>query len=133
MTAALLGGNIFAQTLGSLTGSVTDSLGASVVGATVTVVGADGKQKQAITNARGEYSVAGLAPGKYAVKAIAPKFALYDNADVEIAAGKNDLIIVLTVGGVQENVDVQTGDQIDRKSTRLNSSHTDISRMPSSA
>ena len=29
--------------------------------------------------------------------------------------------------------DTESGELIDRKSTRLNSSHTDISRMPSSA
>ena len=32
-----------------------------------------------------------------------------------------------------EEVRAGEGDEIDRKSTRLNSSHTDISRMPSSA
>ena len=41
----------------------------------------------------------------------------------ENGAGKSTLIKVLT--GVHPSVD--------RKSTRLNSSHTDISRMPSSA
>ena len=36
--------------------------------------------------------------------------------------------------GTQVNVlDKTNGDSLDRKSTRLNSSHTDISRMPSSA
>ena len=34
---------------------------------------------------------------------------------------------------VEGEVDAVTGYLIDRKSTRLNSSHTDISRMPSSA
>src|SRR5258708_7213208 len=97
----------FAQANGSIGGSVTDSLGAIVVGATVTAVSADGKQKQAITNSKGEYSITGLAPGKYTVKAIAPKFALYENAEVVVTAGeKNELIVVLTVGGVQENVEV---------------------------
>lgn len=106
-------GSAFAQAVGSLGGQVVDSLGAVVVGATVTVVGAEGKQKQVITNAKGEYNVTGLPAGKYTVKAIAPKFALYENADVTITGGeKNDLIVVLTVEGITENVDVQTNNQV---------------------
>jgi len=73
----------------------------------------DGKQKQAISNARGEYSITGLAPGKYTVKAIAPKFSLYENADVDVTAGeKNELAVILTVGGVEESVDVTTGQTV---------------------
>ena len=33
----------------------------------------------------------------------------------------------------KENVEFNNAAELDRKSTRLNSSHTDISRMPSSA
>ena len=100
-------GAAFAQTAGSIGGSVTAALGAILVGASVTAVAADGKQKQAITNARGEYAITGLAPGKYTVKAIAAKFALYENAEVIVTAGeRNDLMVVLTVEGVQENVEV---------------------------
>ena len=35
--------------------------------------------------------------------------------------------------GMEVLIESKAGDQSDRKSTRLNSSHTDISRMPSSA
>lgn len=103
----------FAQSAGSIGGQITDSLGAVVVGASVTAVAADGKQKQAVSNARGEYSIAGLAPGKYTVKAIAPKFALYENAEVEVTSGeRTDLIVVLTVAGVEENVEVSNGGSV---------------------
>ena len=37
------------------------------------------------------------------------------------------------IEGELSEVNERPGSQIDRKSTRLNSSHTDISRMPSSA
>ena len=37
------------------------------------------------------------------------------------------------VGSALENLPKEQADALDRKSTRLNSSHTDISRMPSSA
>ena len=100
----------FAQSVGSVAGQVQDTLGAIVVGATVTAVAPDGKEKQAISNARGEFSIAGLAPGKYTIKAIAPKFALYENTEVVINAGEpTELPVILTVSGIQENVNVETG------------------------
>ncbi|MFM9903834.1 MAG: TonB-dependent receptor domain-containing protein [Pyrinomonadaceae bacterium] len=113
LISALFASAAFAQTAGSVGGSVTDSLGSVVVGATVTAVAADGKQKQAITNGRGEYTITALAPGKYTVKAIAPKFGLYENTEVDVTAGaKTDLIVVLTVSGVDETVDVNSANQI---------------------
>ncbi|MEP6945703.1 MAG: carboxypeptidase regulatory-like domain-containing protein [Acidobacteriota bacterium] len=106
-------GSASAQSNGSIGGSVTDSLGAVVVGATITVVGPTGTQKTAITNARGEYTVSGLSPAKYTVKAIAPNFGLYENTEVVVAAGeKSDLIVVLTVSGVQENVEVSNDNKV---------------------
>ena len=39
----------------------------------------------------------------------------------------------LTIGSYGEITLAQARQELDRKSTRLNSSHTDISRMPSSA
>ncbi len=106
-------GSAFSQAVGSVGGQVVDSLGAVVVGATLTAVSSTGVQKQAISNAKGEYSIPGLAPGTYTVKAIAPKFALYENTDVAVTSGeRNELFVVLTVGGVEENVDVSTNEQI---------------------
>lgn len=104
---ALLAQWSFAQASGSVGGQVVDSLGAVVVGATVTVVAQDGKEKQVVTNPRGEYLIAGLMPGKYTVKAIAPKFALYENSEVDVASGeRNELVVILTVAGVEESVEV---------------------------
>ena len=53
-------------------------------------------------------------------------------------AGKTDLTIVLqavTLGGVENEMErlLDRGFELDRKSTRLNSSHIQKSRMPSSA
>src|SRR4051794_33021324 len=103
----------FGQALGSIGGSVTDSLGAIVPGATVNAIAADGTQKQSVANKNGEYSIGGLKAGVYNVRSIAPKFALYENSTVEVTGReKTELIVVLTVAGVQENVNVQTGDQV---------------------
>ncbi|MEQ1603859.1 MAG: carboxypeptidase regulatory-like domain-containing protein [Pyrinomonadaceae bacterium] len=103
----------FAQGNGSLTGTVTDANGAIIVGATVSALSATGARKDYISNSKGEYTINGLAPGKYTVKAIAPKFGLYENTEVVIAAGeKNEMFIVLTVAGIEENVDVSVGEGI---------------------
>ena len=106
-------GTAFAQTNGSIGGTVTDANGAIIPGATVTAVAADLKQKQSISNARGEYNITGLLPGKYTIKAIAPTFGLYENMDVVITAGaKNEMFVVLSAATVQETLDVSVREEI---------------------
>ncbi|HEV8169220.1 MAG TPA: carboxypeptidase-like regulatory domain-containing protein, partial [Pyrinomonadaceae bacterium] len=56
------------QTRGSLRGSITDELGAVIVGANVTLTDAGGVQKKTTTNGEGGYTFAGLAPGKYTLQ-----------------------------------------------------------------
>lgn len=104
---------IFAQAAGSLRGQVVDSLGAVVVGATVTAVDAAGKEKSGVTNSQGEFAINNLAPGKYTVRAVAANFGLYENAEVTIAAGqREELTIALSVEAVNEQVDVSVANQI---------------------
>jgi hypothetical protein len=102
-----------AQQTGSLAGQVQDTLGAAVVGATVTVVGADGRERTSTSNQRGEFSVTGLAAGTYIVRVKAVNFAFYENTEVEITAGgREELTIPLTVEGVEEQVDISSSDGI---------------------
>lgn len=106
--------NASAQTNGSITGQVYDSLGAVVVGANVTVVDAAAKEKTAVTNRQGEFTVSGLAPGMYTVRVVAPKFALYEQTEVEVTAGtRQELTIALTVEAINANVDVNGDGQVD--------------------
>ena len=103
----------FGQQTGSVAGIVQDTLGSVVVGASVTVVAADGKEKLATSNSRGEFSVSGLGPGKYIVRVKAPNFALYENTEVEVAAGeRQELLVPLTVEGVEEQVDVSSSEGV---------------------
>jgi hypothetical protein len=110
----LISSSALAQQNGSLSGQVYDSLGAVVVGANVIAVDANAKEKSAITNRDGGFTINGLAPGMYTVRVVAPKFSLYEQAEVEVKAGeKQELTIALTVEAVNENVDINTGDLVD--------------------
>ena len=88
------------QRVGSLRGQVTDELGALVVGATVTVVAADGSQKTATTNAEGVYTISSLAPGAYTLRIVASGFTPYEKTELAIAAGSrttHDVRLVVTL------------------------------------
>jgi hypothetical protein len=95
------------QATGSLRGQLADEFGGVIVGATVTATDSAGKAKTVASDADGNFSLAGLAPGKYILRAVAPGFALYENAEVEVAAGRNDLgKITLGVSLEKEEVTV---------------------------
>ena len=71
---------------GTLKGKVTDSSGAVVPGAKVSVV-ASGVERTAATDQTGSYALTGLAPATYAVRIAAPGFGLF-RAKVDVAAGR---------------------------------------------
>ena len=111
--SAFLTATSFAQSTGSITGQVVDSLGGIVIGATVTAVSADGKEKTATTNNGGEFTIAGLAPGAYTVRVAAPNFAPFENPGVEVTAGKkSELTIAMTVQATSETVQVGSPNEI---------------------
>jgi hypothetical protein len=111
--ALFLNFSIFAQTTGTLSGQVVDSLGAIVVGATVIAVDATGKEKNATSNNQGNFTISGLAPGTYTVRVTAPNFSLYENTEVVVTAGeRQELIVALAVEGVTEQVEVSEANQV---------------------
>ncbi len=102
LTAALVAAQ---QTRGSLRGSITDELGAVIVGANVTLTDASGVQKKTTTNGEGAYTFAGVAPGKYTLQAIAPGFAPSDSKEVEITGARQTMDLTLRVT-IEEKVTV---------------------------
>jgi hypothetical protein len=95
------------QSLGTLRGNVRDELGGVIIGATVTAADAAGVEKTATTDEQGDYSFAGLPPGRYTVRINQGGFAPYENLGVEVQAGRTaPLDIVLTVAIEQEEVTV---------------------------
>lgn len=93
------------QTVGSLRGRIVDQAEAFIVNATVTIVGAD-TEKSVVTNGQGEYLIAGLKPGKYTVRSSAPGFALYEQTNVEISAGRPQTLDIKLEVTIKEVVDV---------------------------
>ena len=78
------------QAAGSLRGQVVDELGGAIIGARVAAVDQSGVEKTALTNAEGVYVLNGLAPGAYTVRASAPGFAIYENAEVKVVSGRRE-------------------------------------------
>lgn len=88
------------QRAGSLRGQVTDELGALVVGATVTLVGANGAQKNATTNNEGVYTFNNVSPGAYTLRVVSPGFTTYEKTELAIASGPrttHDVQLVVTL------------------------------------
>ncbi|MGB9179536.1 MAG: carboxypeptidase-like regulatory domain-containing protein, partial [Pyrinomonadaceae bacterium] len=91
-------GVVAQQSSATLRGRVADEFGGLIIGATVTVTDASGVLKTVTTDTEGSYAFPSLAPGRYQLQAVAPGFATFENAAVEVAAGRNEpLNITLSV------------------------------------
>ena len=122
LTAALVAAQ---QTRGTLRGAITDELGAVIVGANVTLTDASGVQKKTTTNGEGAYSFAGLAPGKYALQAIAPGFAPSESKEIEITGARQTMDLTLHVT-IEEKVTVAETGAVSTEATN-NANQTVIS------
>jgi len=101
-----------AQTLfGSIVGTITDTSGATVVGATVTVVSAQTNDTRSVqTNDHGQYTLSTLTPGTYKVTITKEGFATSSHAGIEVTPNNIGRVDAqLQVGSVTQNVDVSTG------------------------
>src|SRR5688500_1756560 len=104
---ACAGAVLAQQAAGTLRGQVSDEFGGVIVGATVTVTDASGKAKSAVTDSDGAFTVAGLAPGRYGVRVFSTGFAPFENPEVDIKPGRNELPqITLGVSLEKEEVTV---------------------------
>src|SRR6185312_13583761 len=106
------------QSRGSLRGVIKDELGATIVGATVTLVDANGVEKTTTTNGEGAYVFNGLAPGKYVVRAAATGFANADETEVDLAAGaRESLDLTLKVTIEEQKVTIAAETPLSTEST----------------
>jgi hypothetical protein len=88
------------QNRASLKGLISDEMGAAIVGASVTLTDSAGQAKNTVSANDGTYTFAGLAPGKYVVRASAKGFAPTTGDEIEIKPGQRatlDLQLKVTI------------------------------------
>ena len=111
---------------GGLSGAVTDSSGAVVSGATVTLVGPQGTQKLT-TNSQGRFAASALTPGYYDVTVEKPGFkkAVAKHSQV-VVNSSSALNVTLEIGSVEATVEVTaTAAAIDTSQTAITSNLTE--------
>ena len=130
-----LSGISFGQEVtGSIVGTVRDTNGAAVAGATVTVSdpAKDNKVvRSTTTNDSGDFSIPNLDSSVYSVTVEAPNFQKSVNTDIKVDVGaRRKVDIELTAGRIEDTVTVQAD------SVAVNLKHADIvdrdQRRPSS-
>src|SRR5215469_13601070 len=80
-------GNLFAQGLSTINGTVADSSGAVMTGARVTVVEVDtGLERSTVSNAEGLYVLGSLRPTRYTMTAEAAGFRKFSESGITLQA-----------------------------------------------
>src|SRR2546427_5044629 len=134
--AALLSSPSYGQIVGgTISGIVIDPSGALIPDAEVGVRGIATEAIRAIrTNKTGFYSAPNLAPGEYEITASAPGFEVQIVRLTLTVGAEQELNFKLQLVSLNQSVEVNSAAvrhelqfKIDRKSTRLNSSHSQIS------
>jgi hypothetical protein len=136
LLAGLTAHRASAQVLyGSIVGNVTDSQGAAVPGATVTVTNKETNfTRDVVTNDEGQYSVVNVLPGRYDVKVSLQGFREVVRASVPVVIGQLSRVdATLEVGSLSETVTVQSEAELLQTDTAEVSTQlkaTEITAMP---
>src|SRR5579864_8569699 len=113
----------WAQTNGSITGTVKDPSGAAIAGANVVITNTDqGINRQMATNSSGDYNEASLPPGKYDIAVTAAGFKKYQAKGVILdVAQKARVDVNLEVGAASTEVVVEGTNvaQVETQSSEL--------------
>ena len=109
----------FAQASAGITGTVTDTSGATISGAHVTITNQDTSvASHAVTSSSGTYAIRGLIPGKYSVAIEGSGFKKAVQKDIPVEVSTTATIdFALTPGAATETVQV-TADQIALNTTQ---------------
>jgi len=118
---------VFAQTVtGTISGTITDTQGQVVPGATVTVTAeATNESREAVSDSRGDFQVTNLRPGRYTVKVALQSFRTLERKNIVLSAGERLAVgnLVLEVGGIGETVVVEA------RGTHVNTAETQHSGL----
>lgn len=110
--------------VGNITGTVTDSSGAAVAKATVTVTNTDtGVVRSLVTNADGEYNATFLQPGHYEVIAGGGSFGKIDRKNLVLTVGEN-----LTVDATLPASTVTSEVEVTSASPLIDTEKTEVSQ-----
>src|SRR6185503_12172607 len=96
--------NVFAQDGARVKGTVTDEVGAKVVGANVTLRSRLGPQQSTSTNQAGAYEFANLRAGMYLIEIRAEGFATFTSRDTQVKNSDVVIDVQLRPAGISENV-----------------------------
>jgi len=107
--------------LATVFGTVSDPTGAVIAGADVTVSSTStGIQREGLTDLKGEYRVAGLPQGTYAVRAEKEKFQTQVLEGIALSSGASIAInLSLKVGSVPQDVTVKADAAIDTTTSTI--------------
>jgi hypothetical protein len=112
------------ESTGSVIGLVSDSSGAKVDGATVTIKNEGTHETRQMVTANGQYAFTTLKLGTYSVTIVAAGFKKEHTAPFAIAAGDSRRVdVALAVGGNSETVEVSAASML----LKTDSSSIDIS------
>jgi len=122
LVAVAIATTAFAQGVtGTLAGTVKDTQGGVVPGATVTIVSQSRGTKSApvVTNATGDFVVPNITADTYTIRVEMPSFKVLNRRDVQISPGSRVAIGTLTieVGGTSEVVNVTSEAPVIQAST----------------
>src|SRR5882724_8127584 len=108
------------STTGTIGGKVTDTNGAAVPGATVTIEGATG-ERSVVANSDGSFEIQNLLPGDYSMKVTQSGFKTAVLSKVTVYVGKQaNLNLVLEAGEVSATVNItDAATTIDQQSTAV--------------
>ena len=105
---------------GGLQGTITDDGGSAIPGATLTFTGQSDK-RTTTTDDQGHYSIGGLTPGVYSVRAEKEGFKAAQAKSVEVVIGRlSGFDLKLAIGGASETVEVNANSvEIETTSTAV--------------
>jgi hypothetical protein len=91
----------------SIAGTVKDTTGSAIPGASVTVTSSSGRTNTAVTNDQGEYAILGLRPDVYSVAIREEMFSSFRKDGLTLSEGQSLTVdAILGVAGVAASVDV---------------------------
>ncbi len=91
---------------GTISGTITDSQGQVIPGATVTVVAeSTNEARESVSDAKGDFQVTNLQPGKYTVRVALQSFRTLERKNIVLGAGERLAVgnLVLEVGGYRRD------------------------------